>query len=230
MAWGNEGDQQRLQNMIGPAGFILHVAQGLVNGWAGVGNNVNITSDDNGGRIEAGFDFNNLPLQTVLRLNTNLDNGDVIISHPDRPDHPQASVIVQSPRLQIGSQAEGIQPEQPGHIDANGIPLIGQPLRIGTRDTTNFIEFGQAGQQISLFASTFKIGAQSTDFQGQMRMFNFAIIMNAAPNINDANAHGLRFMDPGPEGIPAIAFVHSGQVRGWSDFNGFHNPPPPPAP
>ena len=104
----------------------------------GVGQaSLNLVGEANGGKIEAGFRFQQFPNSIVLRINTNPNNGDVIISHPDgNPPLPSASVEIRSPRLRIGPG------NQAGNIDANGLAVIGQPLNIGTRDTTSRVEIG----------------------------------------------------------------------------------------
>lgn len=135
MAWGNQNNVDYVAQNIETVGNGTLTVNGRATARGGldvgeVNNELQLTSFANIARIErrgAG---------TALYINADadLESGDVLISHPDGAT--VSTVIVQSPRLRVGPGDDS------GNIDANGVPLFGQALMIGTRDTTKRIQIG----------------------------------------------------------------------------------------
>ena len=145
---GNEGDlnlgtdDEVTDNVvIGAQGVTTKVQGNLeVSGNASVGNGddiMTISSGANGAHVYAP-----LGAHDSLHLNDDAprETGDVIISHPDNVGVSTPNVIVQSPRLRIGTN------QVDGKIDANGLAN----LKLGSDNLTNHVEIGRTGQFATL--------------------------------------------------------------------------------
>ena len=217
MAWGNVGDSTENQDMVDANGRRFEVQGNAI-----VGGTLAVTglTTCNGNLVVPGMVTvaDNLVLESEIANQYRIDvrdvgpAGELFIAnneeagnlHLGKPDgaFPDANVIIQSPRLRVGNE------NQAGHIDANGIPLVGQPLNIGTNDTTSMIEIGTA-----------LVPNQEVSFNVPTRMNNNAISLDAAGALQIiANAQG--------HGWGASAdFVVAGNVVGWFDVAGIHVQP-----
>ena len=149
------------------------------------------------------------PGAAQIWIASNEEAGNLHLGKPDGAGGPNADVIVESPRLRVGPGDDS------GLIDANGgDPAVSRALCIGTNSQqTSIVKIGNnvAGQP-----------QHTIQVETQMVLTGNAIILNGAQSITDAGAEGLISDVPG-----RIDFVCNGQRRGWHDWDGFHNPPPP---
>jgi len=150
-----------------------------------------------------------------LKIAWNEEAGPVIIGNPLDP----ANRVEVHPPLRLGV-AEGVMNPFPGFIDANGLPAVGLPLNIGTRDTTSEVVMG-----------SLLVPNAAVTLNVRLRLQGNAVILNNANDINDPDAFGMRYEQNGPGGIPAGLMIAGGNVVGWWDAEGVHvQPPAPPAP
>jgi hypothetical protein len=192
--------------------------------------------------------------QCTLKLNAEMGTGDVIISHRDFGIPPNVgrnpTVKIESPRLRVGAPRNGEWEPQVGHIDGSGTPAEPVNLEIGTQNITNNVEIGRSGHEVDVNGRLdaeehIRVGTGANDGKVDASANNLdlklgtdttrdVIICHAGQSVvvlggtvwlNAGCTEGIRFNPAGHGGGgPSKDFISNGQVRGWQDFNGFHNP------